>query len=89
MRELIAIVDRLAGDIVGPIQLFPHDAPAIRMFSDVCLDNRTAIAQHVEDHELVSLGQIDDSQIVTPNRRVIITGAQWKAAQNANTETHD
>lgn len=83
-RILIAIVDILANDILGPVQVFPHPAPAIRMFSDVCKDERTQIYQHIEDHHLVKLGTLEDDLTITPAREVLITGAQWKAVNTIN-----
>lgn len=80
-RIIIAIIDTLAKDIIGPIQVFAHPAPAVRMFSDVANDNRTAIHNHVEDHELVMLGTLNEDLTVTADYKVIITGAQWRAAQ--------
>lgn len=82
-RILIAIEDRVAHDIVGPIQIFPHAAPALRMFGDVAADNRTQIATHVEDHDLVQLGILNDDLTVTAQREILITGAQWKALNQA------
>lgn len=89
-RLLIAIVDTLANEIVGPIQLFPHQAPAIRMFGDVLADDRTAPAQHPDDHQLVMLGTVDESMTILPQREVLLTGAQWRlmsqTRNNANPE---
>lgn len=82
-RILIAIVDTLANDIVGPIQIFAHPAPAIRMFGDVASDNRTTIHQHVEDHQLVQLAVLNDDLSITEQREVLMTGAQWRAVNNA------
>lgn len=86
-RIITAIVDTLAKDIIGPPQIFPHPAPAVRMFGDVAKDERTQIHQHVEDYELVMLGELNEDLTVTPNYTVIITGAQWLAATQQKEET--
>lgn len=80
-RILIAIIDTVTNDIVGPVQVYGHPAPAIRMFSDVALDERTSIHQHIKDHILVSLGTLTDELTVEANRVTLITGEQWLAAQ--------
>lgn len=85
-RTIIAIIDTLANDILGPLQIFPHDAPAIRMFGDVALDNRTAVHAHVTDYELRAIGVLEDDLTVTPQHRVLITGQQWQAAQSNNNQ---
>lgn len=88
MNMLIcAIRDTLSMTIVGGLQVFPHPAPAVRFFGDVCKDAQTNVARHVGDHELIHLAnliQTDDGVtridgFDTPT--VLITGDQWSAAQ--------
>lgn len=86
-RLIIAIIDTVATDIAGPIQLVRHEAPAIRFFSDVALDPQTMIHKHVEDYELWQLGILNDDFTIEPTQRPIITGRAWKAAQADNTNT--
>lgn len=88
-RKIItAIYDRVAQDIIGPLQVFPHNAPAIRMFSDVANDKRTPIGQHPADFDLILLGFLDDNNgtpsidaCLDPLNHCVITGQQWMDAQ--------
>lgn len=82
-RQIYAIRDTLSGQYLGGLQLFPADAPAVRFFSDIAIDPQTMIARHPQDHELVSLGYLDDDGIIVASEKpiVVITGAAWKAAQ--------
>lgn len=81
-RIIIAIVDIVTNDIVGPLQVFPHEAPAIRMFGDVAADERTQIHAHVVDHHLIRFGYLNDDLTIEPNRDILITGAQWLAVNS-------
>lgn len=90
MRKIIAIKDTLTNDIVGPLWLFRHDAPAIRQFGDIANTQGTAINLHIEDHELICLGTIDDDTLtITPDNTTIITGTQWRAAQQDKTNNNE
>jgi len=80
-RIIAAIVDTLANDVVGPIQAFRHPAQAIRFFSDVAGDPQTMINKHVEDYQLIQFATLEDDLTFAVARDVIITGSQWKAAQ--------
>lgn len=83
MKRIYAIRDRVA-EAFGPLMTFPHDAPAIRAFSDVAVDPNTQVGRHPDDFELLELGVLDDSasEIVSQvPARVVITGTQWRAAQ--------
>lgn len=59
---LYAIYDLVAGEIVGnSVMLFPHIAPARRMFRDACqnpMDGKNRIAQAPADYALVYLGVV-------------------------------
>lgn len=81
MRKLICIIDTLANDIVGVPQIFRHEAPAIRQFGDIMRDPKAGLLEHAEDFQLVKLAEIDDNLTLTPTREVLITGAQWRDAQ--------
>lgn len=90
MTRIYAIRDILAAAIVGPLQTFKHDAVAVRFFSDVASQPGTSINQHIEQHELLCVGHLDDesgelfpADAKQPGPVVIITGAAWKAAQDA------
>lgn len=87
---IYAVIDTKADAIVGGLQLHRADAAAIRAFGDIASDPQTIIARHPEDFELRRLGFIDiNNEIVTPSTEsdTIITGAQWKAAQQPQENT--
>jgi len=89
IRTIYAIRDTLAETLLGGLHLFITDAQAIRFFGDLASDNQTAIARHPNDHELVKLGELDErtgvvQAFVSPF--VVITGAQWRAAQTPTPE---
>lgn len=82
---MIAIVDTLAKEIVGPISTFRHDQPAIRMFAEVM--GYEQYRSHITDFSLVhiadiidDLNQIDERTLVEMPR-TIITGDTLLAAQ--------
>lgn len=80
---LYAIIDSVADAIVGGIQMHRSDAAAIRAFGDIAAADGTVVNKHPEDYELRRLGYIDTANDVqTDGVAVIITGAQWKAAQS-------
>lgn len=79
---IYAIVDTLAESIIGGLHMFKHDAAAVRFFSDVASQPDTIIAKHLNDHQLVCLGTLDEStcqltvtDITHP--RVVLTGSAW------------
>jgi len=81
MKMLYTIRDTVA-ETIGPIMVFPADAAAVRSFGDVAADPQTNVNRHVGDFELVCLGSISDyGEIDADQPRVVITGAQWSAAQ--------
>lgn len=83
-RIIFGIVDRLSMDLTGGmLQTAQHPAVAIRFFSDVATHPESNIARHVEDYELVQFGVLQDDLTILPTREVIITGAQWRASQQA------
>lgn len=94
MRKIIGIWDKVTKDFAGPLQVFRHDAPAVRMFTDVAANKETLISQHLTDFELVCVCTLDDDgevqalddfQGLTPIGcwETIITGTQLKQAQDA------
>lgn len=86
-RKIIAIIDLKAEDIVGPLWLFRHDAVALRQFIDIAEQKDTQVHQHLEDYELVELGQLEeDNQTITPTNRVITTGKALKALMEQEAE---
>lgn len=84
MKKIYAILDTLAGVIVGGLHTFPHDAPAVRFFSDIAGDPQTMIGRHPDDHALICLGTLSDDNHIMPfadGNQIVITGAAWKASQ--------
>lgn len=83
VRLIIAIVDTLANDLATNITLHTHEATAIRWWSDACRDPNSWLAQHLDDHQLVQLGVLDGDLTIMSEKRIILTGAQWRAMQEA------
>ncbi|QCQ85142.1 nonstructural protein [Blackfly microvirus SF02] len=81
-KMIIAIVDTLANEVTGPLWTWQNAAPAIRQFGDLVTDQKTQIAQHPEDYDLVQVGILEDDLTITPRKEVIITGRAIKAAQD-------
>lgn len=90
-RQIYAIYDNVAEQIIGGLHLHPHQAPAIRMFGDVANLPNSQIALHPADFDLLLLGTLlDDNTIEASKRSIpIITGAAWSAAQQPRTEESD
>lgn len=93
MRQIIAIMDTLANDIVGPLTIHQSDAAAIRFFGDVASHPDSQVGRHIEDYELVAIATIDDAgdlQVLPVNHdfrpRIILTGRQWAAVQQRAAE---
>lgn len=84
MEKIYAIYDTLAKAILGQLQLFRHDAAAIRFFNDVASQQNTIVGQHPNDFELISLGTLGEGEFIFAQREVVITGAQWLAMQEKN-----
>lgn len=82
-KGIYAIFDNVADAIIGGLHLHPHGAPAIRMFSDVALMPDSQIGRHPNDFDLLRLGQLNEDSTITPEKEVIMTGANWSAAQTA------
>lgn len=83
MKRIYAIRDNVA-EAFGPLMTFPHDAPAIRAFSDVAADPNTQVGRHPSDFELVELGILDDQAgevVAQVPARTVITGVVWQASQ--------
>lgn len=69
--------------VMGPqgLHLFPHDAVAIRFFSDLVNDKQTMIHRHPEDYVLKELGFMDDQAIAASAPRVVVTATALVASQ--------
>lgn len=79
-RMIIAIEDRLANDVAGAFVVFNADAAAIRFFGDV-VENNKALKDHIEDYQLVQYGVLDADMTIISERRIIVSGSAYKAAQ--------
>lgn len=89
MKFIYAIRDRLAQDLVGmqmyTLFVFRTDQQAVRYFADSILDDKSVLAKHPADYELVHLGTIAEDGTITSERpRIVITGDALIAA----TTTH-
>lgn len=82
---IYGIRDKVAESIGQQVWLFKADAAAIRFFHDVLSDAKSYPANHPDDYELVCLGVLSDSGVVTTDGcpSVIFTGTQWKQAKDA------
>lgn len=86
MKGLYAIRDRLAGELIGIVMMFSAPAAAVRWFGDVLSNAETLPGKHPKDFELCKYGQYtsEDDQIDGHEREVVMTGALWLAAQQAD-----
>lgn len=85
-RNIYAIVDLIAQDILGGLHLAMHDAVAVRLFSDVAQMQGSLIEKHPEDFSLVRLGHIvsDNGDIrLFDEPETVLTGKAWAAAREA------
>lgn len=79
-KEIYAVYDKVAQEIVGGLMAFTHDAPVIRIFVDGLADPSTSLNKHPEDFELVSLGTLTGLDVsgYLGGYRVVLTGTAWK-----------
>lgn len=97
-KQIYAVYDRVAQDIVGGLFVFTHDAPAIRIFVDGLNDSSTMLSKHPEDYALVCVGDLLDVGEETGyggqvrdypctdafhGSRLVLSGQAWKASQDA------
>lgn len=81
MRRIYGIQDLKAQELLGTLlQIFRHDAAAIRMFTDACEHKESLVAKHPADFALVCLGHITDDNTIVPENRTVITGEALIAA---------
>lgn len=89
MRQIYALYDNVAKAIIGGLSLHYHDAPAIRMYSDIATMPQSTVGMHPADYDLLHIGSLSDEGIITPVNRTVITGAQWLASQQPTGEKQD
>lgn len=90
-KGLYAIRDNVASAIVGGVHVHAHDAPAIRMFSDVAASKGTQVEQHLADFDLIHIAQLDDesgciTDVGTNPPRIVLAGAVLKATWEAQAQ---
>lgn len=84
MRMVVAIIDKLANDIAGPLMLFRHPAPALRMWDDIANDQdpNNKVRKHLTDYEMKVIGHMDDETLtITPTDHLLMNGELWLAQQ--------
>jgi len=88
MKRIYLIVDTLSESAVGPLMLFPHDAPAVRFFNELLADPQTPVGRHPSDHQLLCVGVLLEQTftIDADQRSIVHTGAAWLASQPETTK---
>lgn len=85
MKNIYAIRDRVANDLAGyfPLVAFRTDAQAVRYFGDSAIQEKSAIAAHPLDYELIKCGSVSDDGYITalPVPEIIITGTALVATR--------
>lgn len=79
---IYAILDLIAGTILGGLQLHKHDAAAVRFYSDVAAMKDSLVGRHPQDFDLVKVGYITHDNTIEPTHQLILKGSMWLAAQN-------
>lgn len=89
MKTIYAIRDRIADDIVGlqmySLFTFKTDQQAVRYFADTLFDEKSILAKHPQDYELIACGVLHDDGKITTNidywPKIITTGEALLAMQ--------
>lgn len=82
MKRVYGVIDTLSDMLIGPLVLLPHDAPAVRLFTDLLNERETVVAKHPKDHALVCFGYLTEAnQLVGIEREVVLSGETWLATQ--------
>lgn len=87
-KGLYVIRDNVAKAIIGGVHVHAHDAPAIRMFSDIASAENNQVNMHLADHDLLLIGFMDDETgTCTPlpqeTPHEVLLGATLKATWDA------
>lgn len=82
-QGLYLVVDNKAGQSLGGVHCFRHDAPAVRMFQDIYADPQSVIHRHPGDFALVRVGHLDDELLEVEGHApvVVVTGEAVAAMQ--------
>lgn len=85
MKGLYGIRDRVAGELVGLLMMFPAPAAAVRWFGDLLSNKETMPGMHPKDYELCKYAfyESEVDEITGVEREVVMTGLLWLAAQEA------
>lgn len=83
MNELLCVVyDRLAGNMIGEVMRFKNTTTAERAWDDIMRVQNSIVRLHAEDHSMVQIATLNvDTLEITQDRKNLMTGAQWLAAQ--------
>lgn len=82
-RNIYAIYDNVAKDIIGGLFMAKHHQLAIRLYSDTAANPEGIIAKHPTDFDLLMVGILDTELNLNSRYEIIMTGKQWQEA-NAN-----
>lgn len=88
MKYIYAIRDRIANELIGSsmyiLFAFRTDQQAVRYFADCILDEKSILAKHPNDYELIQLGWFAENEaqeyIEARAPKIIITGSALIAA---------
>lgn len=95
MTGIYAVLDTVSSSLFGGLHLHKADAAAVRMFTDALTDERTLIAKHPADFDLICLGYVCEvtvpengdrlgipaGGISTQGITLVLAGKQWLASQ--------
>lgn len=76
---LFQIYDNVGKTVVGPIITAPHEAVAMRHFTDLLSDTTTTLNKHPDDYTLLYLG--DQNELTGQINLIpeeVLTGTQWR-----------
>lgn len=78
-QQLYQVYDNVAQRSMGPIIAAYAAAAAIRSFTDAMKDERTTLAQHPEDFDLLHLGEQDEhtGTILGVTPTIVLAGSTW------------
>lgn len=78
---IYAIIDKVAGQIIGGLQAHKHEAAAVRFYSDVAAMKESLVGKHPQDFDLYRLGHVNLDHEIEPEKTIILRGSMWAVAQ--------
>lgn len=96
MKKIYAIRDRIANELVGNsmylLFAFRTDQQAVRYFADCILDEKSILAKHPSDYELIAVAELHESMageivLADGKHHTIITGDALIAATTEHRPT--